>query len=43
MAASNPAVLLKEADEAIARNDPEGALRIYKTFLSKHKTHPRVR
>lgn len=42
MAASNPATLLKEADEAIARNDPREAIRIYKTFLSRHRAHPRA-
>tara|TARA_R110000782_G_scaffold13976_24_gene41099 strand:- start:23424 stop:24932 length:1509 start_codon:yes stop_codon:yes gene_type:complete len=42
MAASNPAALLKDADEAIARNDPREAIRIYKTFLSQHRSHPRV-
>lgn len=42
MAASNPSVLLKQADEAIAKNDPRSAIKIYKSFLSKHRTHPRV-
>lgn len=42
MPPSNPSVLLKQADEAIARNDPRGAIKIYKSFLSKHRTHPRV-
>jgi len=42
MASSNPAVLLKEADEAIAKNDPRGAIKVYKSFLSKHRSHPRA-
>ncbi len=42
MSSNNPADLLKRADDAIARNDSAGAVRIYKTFLSRHKAHPRV-
>lgn len=42
MAPSTPASLLKAADEAIARNEPREAIKIYKTFLSQHRSHPRA-
>jgi hypothetical protein len=42
MAPSNPSVLLKQADEAIAQNNPREAIKIYKSFLSKHRAHPRA-
>lgn len=42
MAASNPSVLLKQADVAIAKNDPRSAIKIYKSFLSRHRSHPQA-
>lgn len=42
MGTTNPSILLKQADEAIAKNDPRSAIKLYKSFLSKHRTHPRA-